>query len=118
LKKWLLAGAVVVIFLVWAGVYVSSNSAPAYANDSSPVMYFYSEDCHFCQQQKPVLERLAADGFRVKLMDVKAHPDYWKAYSISGTPTFLAANGDRKEGLTQEAALRVFLESHGARIVQ
>ncbi|OIO25543.1 hypothetical protein AUJ14_03940 [Candidatus Micrarchaeota archaeon CG1_02_55_22] len=79
-------------------------------------MYFYSEECSFCRQQKPVLESLAADGFSVKLMDVAAHPNYWTEYGIRGTPTFLAANGDRKEGLTPEAALRVFLESHGARI--
>ena len=111
------AGAVaLIVLIVIAGYFASQSAGGAYFDDASPVMYFYSADCHFCQQQKPILADLAALGYRVKSMDVGVHPDYWRQYSINGTPTFLAANGDAKVGLTQKEDLQPWLEAHGAKI--
>ncbi|MEM4254744.1 MAG: thioredoxin family protein [Candidatus Norongarragalinales archaeon] len=89
-----------------------------YVDENSPVMYFYSAQCTHCQAQAPILEELSKEGYRVRLMDVLVNPEYWKQYDVSGTPTFLAANGDRQVGFTQKEALRAWLEAHGARIAQ
>lgn len=116
-KTLVLIIAAVLVF--GAGLYLTalgSASKKTYADDNSPVMYFYSEGCHYCQQEIPILEELAAEGFRVKLMDVGAHPEYWQQYEISGTPTFIAANGDKQVGFTEKIELQAWLEKHNARI--
>ncbi|MFH1056433.1 MAG: thioredoxin family protein [Candidatus Micrarchaeota archaeon] len=113
--------ALVAVIILGTALYIFSSSSQGkktYADDSSPVMFFYSEECTFCQKQKLILEELATEGYRVKLMDVGLRTEYWAQYEISGTPTFLAANGDRQVGLTQAPELRVWLEAHGAKIVQ
>lgn len=92
------------------------NSGMSFADDRSPVMYFYSDTCGACRTQKPVLQELAAEGFRVKLMDVGAHPNYLSEYGVDVTPTFLAADSEKLVGVTQRDELRPWLEAHGARI--
>jgi len=94
------------------------SGAKTYVDDNSPVMYFYSAQCSHCRAQTPILEELAKEGYRVKLMDVLAHPEYWEQYGVSGTPTFLAANGDKQVGFTQKEELRAWFEAHDARIAQ
>ena len=88
----------------------------AFAEDAQ-VKYFYSDACHFCQQQKPILDELAAEGYRVKPMDVQANPGYWQQYGVSGTPTFIAENGDMLRGLQEKDDLRAFLDVHGGKTV-
>ena len=112
-----------VLILAAAGVFFvaifllsSSPKAKTYADDASSVMYFFSPQCKYCKLQEPILEELAQEGFRVKLMDVLAHPEYWAQYNVTGTPTFIAANGDKQVGLTQKPQLRAWFESHNARI--
>jgi len=98
--------------------FTSGKGVKSYIDENSPVMYFYSDKCTHCQAQAPILEELSKEGYRLKLMDVLAHPEYWAQYSVSGTPTFLAANGDRQVGFTEKTELRAWLEAHGARIAQ
>jgi len=80
-------------------------------------MYFYSEACHYCQQQKPIVERLENESYNITWMDVGIHPEYWQSYGIQGTPTFLASNGDKKVGLTQYDELKAWLDQHGAKSI-
>ncbi|HLC38119.1 MAG TPA: thioredoxin family protein [Candidatus Norongarragalinales archaeon] len=117
--KTLLLALVAVIAIGIAAYFLTTTPSQTqnYADDASPVMYFYSESCKFCQQQKPILRELAEEGYRVKMMNVDGNPEYWAQYEISGTPTFLAGNGDRQVGLTQKDALRAWLQAHGAKIV-
>lgn len=89
----------------------------AFAEEAS-VMYFYSDDCYYCQLQKPILNELADEGYRVKPMDVKANPRLWREHNIRGTPTFVAENGDRVVGLQEKDDLRRFLDEHGGKTVQ
>ena len=109
-----------VVVIAAAGLWIlasgSAGGQKAYFDANSPVRYFYSDQCHFCQQQAPILAQLAQEGYRVKPMDVLAHPDYWNTYNITGTPTFIASNGERQVGLTQIDELRAWLQSHNARI--
>ena len=115
-EKIVIAAVLLIFLLVAAGFLLSQAGGEPYFDDASPVMYFHSAACHFCQLQKPVLAELAALGYRVKSMDVGSNPGYWQAYSVEGTPTFLAANGDRKVGLTQREELQAWLSAHGAKI--
>lgn len=118
--KTLILIIVALVALGAAALFLSSggSDSKAYTDDNSPVMYFYSAQCTHCRAQTPILEELAKEGYRVKLMDVLAHPEYWTQYGVTGTPTFLAANDDRQVGLTQKEELRAWLEAHGARIAQ
>jgi len=118
-KNWqlLLVGLVLVVIL--AGAFLStSGKTKAYADDASPVYYFWRADCHYCQQQDPILSKLAEEGFRVRVMDVGANPALFAQYGVEGTPTFIAdyGKGDKKVGLTQESELRAWLLAHGAKI--
>lgn len=83
--------------------------------DEAKVMYFYSDDCVFCREQKPILDELAEEGYRVKPMDMKADPSFWRQFNIRGTPTFVAENGDRLVGLQKKEDLREFLDVHGGK---
>ncbi|MFA6049335.1 MAG: thioredoxin family protein [Candidatus Micrarchaeia archaeon] len=92
-------------------------SAPKpYEDAASPVMYFYSDSCSHCLAMRPVLTKLSDRGFRIKPMDVKANPAYWDTYAIEGTPTWIAANGDRISGQQSEYVMETWLEAHGAKI--
>ena len=114
-EKIVAAAAIAIIAAVAYG-FIAAQSAAEYYDGASPVMYFHSAACHFCQEQKAVLAQLSAKGYRVKSMDVGITPGYWQEYGISGTPTFLAANGDTKVGLTPKEELEPWLEAHGAKI--
>ncbi len=118
LDKKIIIGAVVVAVLVLLGVfyYVGANSAPIYSSPNSPVMYFYQDDCPHCIAMHPIMLDLGAQGYRVKLMDAQTNPAYWSQYNIVGTPTWVAANGDRLIGEQSEAALQAWLNAHGAKI--
>lgn len=82
------------------------------------VMYFYSDACNYCVLQKPILDELAQEGYRVKPMDVEANRSLWQQYNVRGTPTFVAENGDRVVGLQEKDDLRRFLDEHGGKTVQ
>ncbi len=116
-SKWIFGGILAVV-LIGALAVAFFKGPPAYASDASSVMYFYRDDCSFCIKQKPILEELSAEGYRVKLMDVGRNPTYWQQYGITGTPTFVNTKdqADRLEGLQPKDTLRVWLEKTGAKI--
>ncbi|MFQ5405942.1 MAG: thioredoxin family protein [Candidatus Micrarchaeia archaeon] len=116
-NKLLLTFGAIAVFFVVLILLAGGSSGKVYEDDSSPVMYFYSPTCSHCIAMTPILEKLGSSGgFRVKPMNVKANPSYWTQYSVEGTPTWVAANGDRIVGEQTEVFLRVWLESHGAKI--
>lgn len=89
-----------------------SAPAPAYFNQNAKVMFFYQDSCSWCQKEESILEDLAKDGYRVKPMDVKARPDLWNQYNITGTPTFIAPDGTHLNGYTEKAQLKEFLDKY------
>jgi len=122
-KNWILGLVVVVVAIVALGIWGfrssvkpqvagQSTSSASYYDDNASVMYFYSDYCSHCVAQKSDLEKLATDGYRVKPMNVGEHEDYWQKYSIEGTPTFVAANGDKLVGHQDITKLKSFLDSH------
>ncbi len=115
-KKMIFAAIGIVVFFGGLAVMAQSAGASSYTDSASPVMYFYSDTCSHCQAMKPILSNLAKKGFRVKPMDVRTNQAYWQQYSIEGTPTWIAANGDRIVGEQSQSYLEYWLEQHGAKI--
>jgi len=117
---------IIVGLLIWGGTTVQKNknsntnsantnqeaSAP-YFDENAKVMFFYSDLCSWCNKEKEeVLTPLAKEGYRVKLMDVKAHPDYFKQYNIEGTPTLIAPDGTKITGYKEKDELKAFLDKY------
>ncbi len=112
--KYYAAAAVVVLGVLLLGAALPTPLA--YHDAASPVKYFYSPSCAACLAVKPTLEKLAAEGYFVNALDVLRNESLWEEYSLEGTPTWLAANGDRIIGVQGEARLREWLYAHGAKL--
>lgn len=128
-KRWILALVIVVATIaalsIW-GFKKSNNTAgtnnpeiagqstetPAYFAEDAQVMYFYSDYCSLCIKEKEILQKLGTEGYKVKPMNVGVNVQYWTDYKISGTPTFVAKNGDRLEGYQVYDKLKTWLDSH------
>lgn len=129
-KRWILGLVVVIAAIVALGLWgfkknennngttttpqVSGESTekPVYYDDNATVMEFYSDYCSWCIKEKDVLKKLGDEGYRVKPMNVGINQNYWKDYNISGTPIFIAKNGDRLEGFHDYDSLKAFLDQH------
>ncbi|MFH0922634.1 MAG: thioredoxin family protein, partial [Candidatus Micrarchaeota archaeon] len=106
-----IVGILIILGVVWW-----TSSQGSYADDASPVSYFYSNSCSHCRDQKVILLELAGEGFRVKVVDVGDNYERLAEFGVQGTPTFRAANGDELVGFTGKDRLRTWLEEHGAKI--
>lgn len=89
----------------------TASSTP-YFSEKAKVMFFYSEFCGWCQKEKGVLEELGKEGYKVKPMDVGADSGLAEKYQIEGTPTFIAANGEKLVGFHEKAELKKWLDEH------
>lgn len=91
----------------------TADSNTAYFNNDAKVMFFYSDFCHWCQKEKDeVLPEIGKAGLSVKPMNVGENPALGAQYNISGTPTFVASNGDRLVGFQTIDQLKPFLDQH------
>lgn len=130
-KRWILGLFIVVAAIVALGIWGFKNSGKdttspqvsgesteiqAYFDENATVMYFYQDTCSWCIKEKDVLTKLGAEGYRVKPMNIGANqPDnqgFWQQYNISGTPAFIAKNGDRLEGYSDYNKLKPWLDQH------
>lgn len=133
-KDWILISIFGLILIVGLGLYgflrvtkkeVTANPVPSqsgqvagtatesYFSDDAKVMYFYSDFCHWCQKEKDeVLPELGKQGYKVKPMNVGSDPSLGQKYNITGTPTFIAANGDPLVGFKTVDELKAFLDAH------
>jgi len=94
------------------GVAGEETSSKNYFSDDTKVMYFYSDFCHWCQQEEAqVLPGLGDKGYKLKPMNVGNNPSLGQQYNISGTPTFVAGN-DRLVGYQTADVLQKFLDQH------
>lgn len=91
----------------------TATSAASYFSDTAKVSYFYSDFCHWCQKEKDeVLAPLGQEGYNVKPMNVGEKPELGQQFNVTGTPTFIADNGDRLVGFQAKDALKSFLDKH------
>lgn len=126
-KNWILGLIFVVAVVVAVGIWgfntsgsnkndsnKDSSATANYFDENAKVMYFYSDTCHWCIQEKAVLEKLGDEGYRVKSMDVGNDTSLWTTYNISGTPTFIAdsGKGERLVGHNDYDKLKAWLDQH------
>lgn len=133
-KDWILISIIGLILIVGLGLYgflrvskkeITANPVPSqsgqvagtttesYFSDDAKVMYFYSDFCHWCQKEKDeVFPELGKQGYKVKPMNVGSDPSLGQKYNISGTPTFIAENGERLVGFQTIDPLKTFLDAH------
>lgn len=133
-KDWVLISIIGLILVVGLGLMgylklskkeISANPAPSrevagqqtaaadYFSEDAKVMFFYSDFCHWCQKEKDeVLSVLGKGGYKVKPMNVGEKPDLGQQYNVTGTPTFIAANGERLVGFQTLDQLKPWLEQH------
>ncbi|MBI2588495.1 thioredoxin family protein [Candidatus Berkelbacteria bacterium] len=87
-----------------------TQKSPIYFSDTAKVKYFYSDLCGWCQKESEVLKELSAEGYKVRPMDVKAHPEFFEQYGITATPTFLAEDKNFLIGYQTKEKLKKFLD--------
>ena len=90
----------------------SITETPAYFNENSAIMYFYSDECSWCIKEKENLNQLYAEGYNFKPMNVGKDPALGEEYKIEGFPTFIAKNGDKLIGYQEIDSLREWLKQH------
>ncbi len=77
---------------------------------------FSSPNCGPCQQMRPVVQRLVADGLPVREVDITRQPQLAAQYRVTQVPTFIVvANGQPVEqtvGLTSYEQLRSMVRRH------
>ena len=86
-------------------------------------LYFYSDGCHICQQQKPVIDKLEAsfsDAISFIRIDGLDRPETVKDFAVTGFPTMVMISGkalnggyiyERFVGFTDELTLGASLSS-------
>lgn len=134
-KDWALVGIIVLILVVSLGLFVylkngkkkivanpvpssteqgvvgTTTSAP-YFSENAKVMYFYTDYCYWCIEEKKVLEELGKEGYQVKPMNIGEKQDLAKKYNITGTPTFLVEGGEQVEGYQTKEQLKSLLDKY------
>lgn len=100
MKKYFLALIIVFIIIVTSIIIAfkfspekqntnSQNTKTANEIKNDEIGYFYSDTCHYCQQQKPIIEELEKEGLKFKLMNIGENRELISQYNIEGTPTFI-----------------------------
>jgi len=92
------------------------NDSASFYDANASVMEFYQDTCEWCIKEQPILQQLGDQGYRFKPMNVGSnHPEnqsWWQQYVVSGTPTFIAKNGDKLEGYHDYNSLKEWLDQH------
>lgn len=123
MKKYLLAFFVVLV-IIFGAILLAFFSTPEEKTsnknqnnnseipaDSSEILYFYSETCHWCQKQKPIVEELEKEGVKFKWVNLDEDRESGTQYQITGTPTFII--GDKRlEGFREKEVLKNFWEEN------
>ena len=115
MKLWHIITAIVLVIVIGGfALSSSSGSQVPYFDASSPVKYYYSDSCSHCIAMKPILTKLAGEGYRVNPQNVDKNQRLWN--DISGTPTWIATNGEKLSGQQNEQVLKAWFDAHGAKI--
>ena len=88
------------------------------------VVAFYSPSCPPCMQQKPTEEKLQAEGYDIRLVNIQERPALARAYRVGRIPCVIFVQETpygnyemgRLVGLQTEANLRAFCQPRAALI--
>ncbi len=92
--------------------------SPSQASAQAVLLDFTQTTCPPCQQMRPIIEQLAAQGYLVRAVDVRRDPEAAQRYHVTATPTFVVMIDGREhwrtEGLTSYAELARMMQSANA----
>jgi len=71
---------------------------------SPKVLAFMATWCGPCRQVKPRLDKIAADGVKVQIVDIDANPAITREYGVTSVPTFFVYRSGKKVVRTQDIA--------------
>jgi len=88
-----------------------------YFSENAKIMYFYSDGCHWCQEQKEILGQLGYEGYRFKPIDVMdtSNAGLMEEYGIMGTPTFAASPNVQLPHYADYDELKAWLNKNGGK---
>ncbi|MEQ8786363.1 MAG: trypsin-like peptidase domain-containing protein [Pirellulaceae bacterium] len=66
------------------------------AGGDTVLLDFTAAWCGPCQQMKPTVHRLAADGYPVREVDIDRHAQLARQYGVSSVPCFILVSGGRE----------------------
>ena len=91
-----------IVAVIFVGVlFFLANPMPSgYFDDGAEVMYFYHDGCGVCNYIKPALEQLGNEGYKIRGINVYSD-QIPEGIEITGTPTFVAPDGEMVEGIKQ-----------------
>lgn len=118
MKKYVFVFLIAVFTIIIGAVifsYVSKTSTEKSKSQALPqskdILYFYSDTCHWCQKQKPIVEELEKEGVKFKYMNIGENRDLINQYNVESTPTFIL--GDKRlEGYKSKDVLKKFWEEN------
>jgi len=88
-------------------------AAPLKGLAETVLLDFSSPSCGPCQQMRPIVQRLVADGFRVQEIDISRDPQTAAQFGVTQVPTFIVLVDQRPterfEGSTSYQQLRAML---------
>lgn len=101
----------------WSAVLALSFAIINYAR-ADCLVAFWSPACGPCMQQKPIEQKLIAEGYDIRLVNVQEQPALVRAYRVGRIPcvVYLAETPtgnyecDRLVGLQTESTLRQFCQ--------
>ncbi len=93
---------------------ITVGSDPAQSRSAPILLDFSATWCGPCQATRPEVDRLKADGYPVRVVDIDKSPDLKSRYKIEQIPTFVIVDPDGQEldrlpsGATNAKALARF----------
>jgi thiol-disulfide isomerase/thioredoxin len=72
-------------------------ASPAAAPDVPVLLDFHAEWCGPCQQMRPAIEQLSANGYPVKSIDIDRSKTVAARYRVREVPTFIVVDPDGRE---------------------
>ncbi len=118
----------IVLLALLAGGYLFFTNQPTTGQAVTPVgdqnvsakgtvLFFYSDTCPHCIAEKPIVERLMNESYNIVWENIAYHSDWAVRLGVAFIPTFVASNGDKKEGEVSYDELKAWLDQHGAKAI-
>lgn len=78
------------------------------------LLCFTASWCRYCDQMKPVVKQLEAEGYDIRRIDISNDDKPARKWHVKGLPAFIAVRAGKElgriEGLTTYARLKALLD--------
>jgi thioredoxin 1 len=80
---------------------LNSETDSILSSGKNVFMFFHTDWCHFCQQQKPIIDELEqeyAENITFFHVDCEEHPEAVREFGVNGYPAMFLITGKREDG--------------------